>query len=543
VSISKFRPLASLGRGGMADVILAQQNAGGASKLVVLKRIRENLVDEEEYREMFMDEARLASNLNHPNIVQTFDVGQDERGPYFVMEFMEGQALSRVIRVAAKNGTPLSLAIGVTVIEQALSALHYAHELVDHDGQELNIVHRDVSPQNIFVTYGGIAKLLDFGVAKSATALVETRAGVLKGKVAYMSPEQMLQGKTVDRRGDVFSAGVILWELMAQRRFWDGAADMDVLQALKTGLPRPSPKTIREDLPQELVDVCMKAIHPDKEERYATAQAFLLALEAVREKLGMRATQSEIAALMKSLFLAQQVEMRKAIEARVQSRVTVDASEASSLSALQALSGSGVSASNERSQRVGFAEGTPAPASSIAATRLLANKWVIAGVAALLLTPIGVLAVRATAPVPPTSSAEATATAPQTVSMPSFQARSQQVKVQIAVTPADAKLFIDGKPVSNPYFDLHAMDTKLHEVHAEARNHESRTLQRAFAADTELQLALAWKGGERAWPSSTGVPAKASGTTKVTVQAPVGGGITELTARPKATAAPIENPF
>jgi eukaryotic-like serine/threonine-protein kinase len=527
----------------MAEIVLAQmQSGGGITKLAVVKRVRENLAEEEEYRNMFMDEARLASRLNHPNIVQTFDVDEDERGPYFVMEFLEGQPLSSLIKSAARKARRIPLAVAVTIVEQALAALHYAHEISDHAGMLLSIVHRDVSPQNVFVTYGGITKLLDFGVAKSAAAVAETRAGVLKGKVAYMSPEQMLEGSKVDRRADVFSAGVILWELMAERRFWDGQSDLQMLQSMQSGEARPSPKTAKPDLPQELVDVCMRAIHLNKDERYPTAEAFLLDLEAAREKVGLRATQSEIASLMTELFADERAKMRKAIESRIQSDIDIDVEEDASVSALLPLSGSGASSSRGRPPRVVFAEGTPVASHQPESSR---NRWLVGAAGAALLVATGIVATRSTRGEEPRTlpaNVAAVGSSAEVVTIAPSPTRSALVKVRISVTPSDAKLFIDGTAVSNPYVDMHSVDDKPHEIRAEGRNYETRTIQRAFSSDTELQLALAWKGigGPVPGPAQ---PVKVAGSAKASVSAPPIGEITELKAKPKATAAPIDNPF
>src|SRR5262245_17105669 len=218
---SRYHPIAELGQGGMADVLLAMmQGAAGFRKLVVLKRLRPNLADDAELLAMFSDEARLAARLNHPNVVQTYEVGYDAGRHFIAMEWLDGQPLHRLLKAAwAYDALPLD--VHLFILCEALRGLHYAHELQDFDGTRLEVVHRDVSPQNVFLTYEGQVKLVDFGVAKAHARSTDTQVGVVKGKVAYMAPEQAL-GCPVDRRADVFSVGVMLWEAVARRRLWRG---------------------------------------------------------------------------------------------------------------------------------------------------------------------------------------------------------------------------------------------------------------------------------------------------------------------------------
>src|SRR5690349_9631966 len=205
--VGRYRILSELGRGGMSNVFLAVASGpGGVNKLVVLKALLPDLSTEPYALAMFLDEARLAARLNHANVVQTYEVGTEGDRHVIVMEYLEGQPLSAVLRRAGSAGLPFTLPSYLRVIVSMLEGLHYAHELTSYDGSPLMFVHRDVSPQNVFLTYDGQVKLLDFGIAKAATSQNHTAAGVIKGKLAYMAPEQMVASR-IDRRADVYSVG------------------------------------------------------------------------------------------------------------------------------------------------------------------------------------------------------------------------------------------------------------------------------------------------------------------------------------------------
>ena len=311
----KYRLIAELGHGGMAEVFLAiASGPAGFNKLVVLKQIRDQLADDPEFLAMFLDEARLAARLNHPNVVQTNEVGEDGRRYFIAMEYLEGQTLNRIVQRLAKDGR-LSLFMHVRILIDALAGLHYAHELADFDGTPLQVVHRDATPHNIFVTYAGQVKVVDFGIAKALGSSAETRAGVLKGKVSYMAPEQAL-GEKVDRRADVFAVGIMLWEALAGRRPFKGHNDVVILQKLVAG-EIPSPGTVRENIPELLEAICMKALAHDREERYATADDMQRALEAALEKLGQRPQLRAVGDLVTATFADERLRIRGVIEAQM----------------------------------------------------------------------------------------------------------------------------------------------------------------------------------------------------------------------------------
>jgi serine/threonine protein kinase len=269
----RYKPILDLGRGGMAEVKLAvAQGPAGFNKLVVIKTLLANIEEDPDFVAMFLDEARLAARLNHPNVVQVNEVG-DEGGRYFLaMEYLDGQPLQRVLARSAKRGEPFPRAMWLRILCDALNGLHYAHELKEFDGSKLNVVHRDVTPENIFITYDGVVKLVDFGIAKAVGRSVETKLGVVKGKIGYLSPEQARAGHAViDRRTDIFAAGIMIWEASALRRFWAGANDMEVIHRLNQGSFDPSPRKVRPDVPEALDAICRKALAHNPDERYQTA--------------------------------------------------------------------------------------------------------------------------------------------------------------------------------------------------------------------------------------------------------------------------------
>jgi eukaryotic-like serine/threonine-protein kinase len=311
----KYRLIASLGHGGMADVFLAVvRGPAGFNKLQVIKRLRPNLAEEPEFIDMFLDEARLAARLSHPNVVQTHEVGELGGSYFMAMEFLDGQPLSRVTRRAQKEGG-IPTHIWLQIVIDALAGLHYAHELKDYDGTPLQIVHRDASPHNIFVTYDGQAKVVDFGIAKAASRSSETRTGVLKGKVAYMAPEQARSGD-IDRRADIFVCGVLMWELIAGTKMWKSKSDIETLEALVKGR-YPNLRAAKADVPDELERICLKALALNPDERYATATDMRADLISYLEKNGHRRSAEEVGKYISDLFKDKRDEFKALIETQL----------------------------------------------------------------------------------------------------------------------------------------------------------------------------------------------------------------------------------
>ena len=295
----------------MADVYLAVvEGPARVKKLQVVKRLRRDYLDDPDHVEMFLDEARLASRLNHPNVVQTFEVSESEGEYFMAMEYLDGVPFNRILNRARNKPPPPGVLL--KILADTLLGLHYAHELTDYDGQPLQIVHRDVSPHNVVVTYEGQTKLLDFGIAKSEARSVETRAGVVKGKISYMSPEQA-RAKPLDRRADIFVVGILLWEAMAGTKIWEKATDMEVLHRLALG-DMPDLSEPRPDAPDAILDIIKKAFHPDPEGRYQTAAQMRDDIIAYLDKANLRVTNEMVAEYVSTVFADKRAEIRKVIE-------------------------------------------------------------------------------------------------------------------------------------------------------------------------------------------------------------------------------------
>jgi serine/threonine protein kinase len=312
-TLGKYQLLAVLGRGGMADVFLAlSRGPMGFNKLVVVKRLRSSLSDDRTFRNMFLDEARIAARLNHANVVQTHEVGEVDGSYFIAMEFLEGQSLNKIIRALSKRGDFLPPTMCARIVSDALAGLHYAHELKDFDGTPLSIIHRDVSPHNVFVTYDGSVKMVDFGIAKAALSSVQTEVGVLKGKVAYMSPEQAAGGD-IDARADVFAMGIVLWEFVAQKRLMTGDSAAATLHRLLTS-PIPKVTSVRPDVPPELEGIIEKALEKDAKRRFGSALEMRDALEAFITHEGKTVRQEEIGRELATLFEG----VREAVQKQIQ---------------------------------------------------------------------------------------------------------------------------------------------------------------------------------------------------------------------------------
>ncbi len=267
-----------IARGGMATVHLGVlRGPARFARTVAIKRLHPTYARDPYFAVMFLDEARMAARLRHPNVVPILDVVQADDELSLVMEYVEGESLSRLLKASRRLKLRLPVPVAVSIIVSVLEGLHAAHEALSDDGKPLHIVHRDVSPQNILIGAEGVPRLVDFGIAKARGRMHNTIAGELKGKLAYMAPEQ-LEGGDVDRQTDVYAAGLVLWELLAGRRLFRAETDLDLFARVLEGATDP-PSRHRADVPAEIDRVVMKALALSRADRYPTARAFACALE------------------------------------------------------------------------------------------------------------------------------------------------------------------------------------------------------------------------------------------------------------------------
>ncbi len=325
--IGRYQLCFELASGGMASVYLARaEGAPGFQKLVALKRIHAHLADEKEYVEMFLDEARIASRITHANVCSVFDFGEAD-GEYFIaMEYLVGESLSRVHRRVVANAdqrtSTLLPARMARVIAQACEGLHAAHELTDADGESLHVVHRDVSAENLFVTYDGATQVVDFGIAHASQRVHHTEAGQVKGTFPYMAPEQMTAA-VVDRRVDVWALGAVLWELLTLRRLFLRDTDVNTMYAVLSGEIRP-PSHHRSDVPPELDAIVLKALQRSPDERWQTAREMGKALQRFLANQEDLVGPAEIADWMAELFPAGESRKRQLMEIARTSDAPID---------------------------------------------------------------------------------------------------------------------------------------------------------------------------------------------------------------------------
>jgi serine/threonine protein kinase len=290
--LDRFELVAELASGGMATVYLARfVGMAGFKRFVAIKRLHPHLAKEHDFIQMFLDEARLAARLHHPNVVPILEIGvQQNQQYYLVMEYIEGDTAGHLLGRAAHVNRKIPVAVAIRIMLDALTGLHAAHELADEDGTPLDIVHRDVSPQNILVGVDGVARITDFGVAKAATRLANaTQSGQLKGKLAYMSPEQVRGNLPVDRRADVFAAGIVLWEMLTGYRLFKAEGEAETLFKV-VAAEVPSIRAYEPSVPPEVEVVVMRALAREADQRFRTAADFAEALEQAARVYDLVAT-------------------------------------------------------------------------------------------------------------------------------------------------------------------------------------------------------------------------------------------------------------
>ncbi len=326
-----YQLLKRLAMGGMAQLHLARQRGPeGFEKPLVVKRILPHLAENEEFVQMFLDEARIAARLNPPHIVQTFNLGAQDDRFFIAMEYIHGEDLRKVWKRADRAGTPIPVPLVCRVIIEACAGLDYAHKKTDANGKPLNIVHRDISPQNILLTYEGRVKVVDFGIAKAADQATVTRSGVLKGKYSYMSPEQAA-GQKLDRRSDIFALGVVLYELLTCNRLFKRPSDMATLQAVSQ-CDIPPPSQVNPRVPESLDPIVMKALARSPDDRYSEAVQLQIALEDWLVANQQASSSAHVAAFMQDLYAARLAEEARRGDVVVEESETPSTADAKSTS-------------------------------------------------------------------------------------------------------------------------------------------------------------------------------------------------------------------
>jgi eukaryotic-like serine/threonine-protein kinase len=463
-----FRPLIELGRGGMARVYLAEKTTRGLRRLVVLKILEPSLSTDPEMRAAFRREAEVCVRLNHPNVVQVFEVVEEASSPIMVMEYVEGISLSQII-TRAENRLPIRL--HVHVLMQVLAGLHYFHELRDEDGNPLSAVHRDVSPQNVLVMHEGAVKVLDFGIAKvRGTGDADaTQAGTIKGKLSYMPPEQLVGDTSIDRRADIFPVGVMLWEAFARRRLWDGWESQNMTRALMNG----SIPSIREACPwisKEMEEVIVRATAVNREHRFETALEMQVALEQCLLELGGAVQQREVATFMETEFGEWRRERQRLVDTEMRKPAlaldtVLEVSEIEDISSESSL---------------GPASGQLAPGAdeTLYARR---SKWVVWAIASALSAVVAFAVWHF---------GFANREVHSEKGGPAAEAKPR-VRVQIVASPLEAEIFLDGKPLGqNPWHaELEASPRNAH-VEVRAPGYETSVQQLDVSRDADLSVRL-----------------------------------------------------
>jgi serine/threonine-protein kinase len=558
-SIGRYRLIGELARGGMGIVYLAAAHGpAGFSKLVALKELRPDLVQDAEFLTMFLDEARMAARLNHPNIVQTNDVGEENGRHFLTMEYLDGRSFHQILkRFASRNGFPLPMS--VAILRDALSALDYAHELADFDGSQLGFVHRDVSPHNVFVTFDGHAKVIDFGIAKARDSSLQTKTGVLKGRASYMAPEQLTHH--ADRRTDIFSVGAVLFELVTGKRLWHGMNDLEILVRLTRG-DIPSVQPAAGDVPAALTEICQRALKAKPDERYATAAEMRDALDDYLWSSGGAPKPREVSLLLTTEYEAERQRSRAILDAalfrlqngaggRLETLHTGDAGHTGT-----GTRGSGGSSVNRavpveviaaqektvpndpRARAAGssrdelhFGVLTPAPpVRGLQLPEFLVQhrRMVAAALGSVVAALITAFALHRTTapPIAPTAVAVPVAAldppaensttqvrplpAPAAQPAPSLPAPAmpEMIMFSVSVAPSYAQVLIDGEPMpSNPFFGRFPKSPSVHRVRAVASGFQPKERLVSFSENVMIDLNLVARPSAHETPPSRREPA------------------------------------
>ncbi len=483
--LGRYRLIALLGQGGMADVYLAcTQGAGGFQKLLVVKLAR--FTGEPLFAKMFLSEARLAAQLSHPNVVHTYEIGEEGTRHYIVMEYLDGGNLSRLRQKMVKSGG-IPLRISLHILLQVLEGLEYAHEAEGIDGKPLKVVHRDLSPSNIMVTAQGVVKILDFGIAKAADSHSLTQVGGFSGKLEYMPPEQA-RGQSVDQRADIFSFGVMLAEAFLGEKLWASETGPQIATELGQGnipsLDRGTP------VDPGLRQICERALAPDPDHRYTTAAELKADLAAYVATLGKPVSQRELADFVRNTVEDDRAKLQMVIDSQLRSLSFLSWGGETPPPDLPRIehTPSGVPGETviEDSGQVQIITKRPMlPAAPEPKSRV---KWIALGGVALGAIAIAIVIGFGGSSSPKSQPAPETAV-PTPPPVPSTPPAPTAVRLEVVASPSDAMIALDGKPVgANPYVGSFARDLASHEIVITAPGYLALTQQ--FTLDRDLNFRL-----------------------------------------------------
>jgi len=576
-ALGKYTLIASLAEGGMAKVYLGlMAGPAGFNKLLVIKVLNRDEATEgsEDSVQLFWDEARLAARVIHPNIVHTYEVGEVEGRYFLAMEYLDGQSYRVLQARMGKAGLPPREEL--RIISETARGLHYAHELKDFKGEPLGVVHRDVSPQNVFITYEGQVKLLDFGIAKTYDSGHKTQVGLIKGKLDYIAPEQ-LSGDDIDARADIFALGVMLWEAVTQKRFAGGrkVAEVTKIHARLTG-GEPKLRAVKPDVPEALARIIDRAIALDPANRWPDAGALADALDAYIVSTGHRPGAKPLSEAMNALFSEERRVMHKLIDQQIEANAARPLSGTTGILPHIGAGGSLTSSSGRDLEMTASSAsvGIPvvgnagAPGAKSSNNRLVGA--VIAGavaaaIALLLFAPGKGTEPAGSAAVPVVQENSATAAQPSDTvdTNPPARLPGQEtaakatVLISLRTFPADARVTLDGAELPVPFSGEFRRSPELHHLEATAQGHEPYRKLIKFETDQTIDIVLeqtllrARRPGQRGGPgtnapppvTSAPVPAPEPSPTPVTKPVVPGGDIDFVKPRPKPSDIDTANPY
>ncbi len=525
-ALGKYTLIASLAEGGMAKVYLGlMAGPAGFNKLLVIKVLnRDDAAHrDEDNLQLFWDEARLAARVIHPNVVHTYEVGEIDGRYFLAMEYLDGQAYRTLQIRMQKDGLPPCEEL--RIIAETARGLHYAHELKGFKGEPLGVVHRDVSPQNVFITYDGQVKLLDFGIAKSDDSGHKTQVGVIKGKLDYIAPEQ-LSGDKVDARADIFSLGAMLWEALSGRRFAGGRAVAEVkkVHARVTG-GEPKLRVIAPDVPEELVRIVDRAIALDPQQRWADAGAMADALDAYIVSTGHRPGAKALSEAMNRLFADERRIMHKLIEQQIEANAEHPVSATTGIlphlasSYTMTRSGAPDPDISIAPSAIGSVATIAAPPPKPVASNMRLIVAVLAGAAATAATAAALLLFAPQTP-RPVATVVAPASAMLEKAVPSQAPRQGNdspnalapspdgveaqgkatVLISLRATPADARVTLDSSEVAVPFSGEFRRGGEAHNLEATAKGYEPFRKLISFNSDQSIDIVLQTAHGKRRRP-------------------------------------------